>query len=204
MPQEKLPNKKMGPREIARFFHQDGVFEIVAGAVLLNFGLDVYNQSDTTSLFAYLPIVVYNSIKNQVFFARIDLKEFGIEGKKARMWSLSVLIGLIVALVAMSMLVLTNMVEEFPLPEFLYEGNLQALTAGVVIAVACIVAAMAIPLDRFLIYAGVAVVLGVASFFFLPAYVPVFGSAVAMLAWGINLTVKFRKAFPLPEKEENL
>ena len=66
-------NKKMNAAERALFYHQDGVFEIIAAAVLFNFGLDIVNKNQVISLFAYLPIVLYQSIKNQVFFSRITI-----------------------------------------------------------------------------------------------------------------------------------
>jgi len=203
MTQNKKSVNKMEPKELTRFFHQDGVFDIIAGAVLLNFGLDVFNKSETTTLFAYLPIILYNSIKKQVFFARIDLEELGVEEKKVRMWSLYLLIGIILSLVALGVLVLSDTVDSIALPAWLPDGDIHSLTAGVIIALASTVAALFIPLKRFWVYALTALILGVVSFFFLPAYVPVFASAVAMLGWGIWLMIKFRRAYPLKEEEGN-
>ena len=194
---------KMGPKELTQFFHQDGVFDIIAGAVLLNFGLDVVNQNPVTSLFAYLPIILYNSIKKQVFFARIDLEELGFEEKKVRMWSLYLLIGTILFMVAMGILVLSDTVGSIALPAWLPDGDIHSLTAGVITALASTVAALFIPLKRFWVYALTALILGVVSFFFMPAYVPIFASAVAMLGWGIWLMIKFRRAYPPKEEEGN-
>jgi len=194
--------KEMSSAEMAHFYHQDGVFEMIVGAVLLNFGLDIVNENPTTSLFAYLPIILFQSIKSQVFFARIDMDDLGVEEKKLRTWALYLLIGTIISLVVLGVLLLGDLMDNFALPTLLMDGNIHSLVAGGIIAIASTVAAVFIPLKRFWIYALSALVSGVVSFFFFPTYVPVFFTAVLMLGLGIWQMVQFRKTYPLLEGNE--
>jgi hypothetical protein len=196
MTERRKLNKEMSAAEMAHFYHSDGVFEMIVGAVLLNFGLDVVNNNQVTSLFAYLPIILFQSIKSQVFFARINMDDLGVEEKKLRMWALYLLVGTILSLVVLGVLVLGNLIDTFALPAMLMDGNIHSLVAGVIIAIASAVAALFIPLKRFWIYTLSALVSGVISFFYFPAYVPVFFLAVLMLGLGIWQMVKFRKAYP--------
>lgn len=175
------------------FFHLDGIVDIVSGAVLLNFGLDVINQSTTTSFFTYLPIVLYNSIKNEVFFGRIAEEEFNVEEQRVRKWNFSILVGTIFTVVALGMLVLGNTIH---IPSWLSGGNAPALIAGVLISFACAIAAFFIPIRRFWVYALIALLTGILAFFSFPTYVPVFASALAMIVWGTRLMVQFTKDHP--------
>ena len=199
MTERRKLNKEMSAAEMAHFYHSDGVFEMIVGAVLLNFGLDIVNKKQVTSLFAYLPIILFQSIKSQVFFARINMDDLGVEEKKLRMWALYLLVGTILSLVVLGVLVLGNLIDTFALPAMLMDGNIHSLVAGVIIAIASAVAALFIPLKRFWIYTLSALVSGVISFFYFPAYVPVFFLAVLMLGLGIWQMVMFRKTYPLKE-----
>ena len=58
------------------------------------------------------------------------------------MWSLFLLIGTILFMVAMGILVLSDTVGSIALPAWLPDGDIHALTAGVIIALASTVAAL--------------------------------------------------------------
>jgi hypothetical protein len=71
------------------------------------------------------------------------------------------------------------------------------LFAGTIMALACLAAAYFIPLKRFYYYALGAFAAGLVSFFFLPVQALIFFYAAAILVPGIQLLVKFTRAYPL-------
>jgi len=203
MKEKKQSIRQLTQKEQAAIFHQDGIVDIIGGVVLLNFGLDIINQSTTTSLFTYIPILLLSSMKNQVTIARIGYQAFGGDERRTRRWIFSIVAGMVVTLLAMGTLVLGGSLNLEAVFSWLPEGNLRTLLAGLIIALACLIAALSLPLQRYQIYAAVAITAGLIGFMLFPPFVPVFASAAAMLTLGIRLMVKFIKAYPLDTKKKN-
>ncbi|HUV16006.1 MAG TPA: hypothetical protein VMW28_05530 [Pelolinea sp.] len=183
-------------------FHQDGVLEIVAGAVLLNFGFDILNQGSMTSLFTYIPIVLMSSLKNQITIARIGLDSFNGDETKVRNWNLAAAVGMVITLVALSMIVLNDTLNIRAMINLPIGEELPSLLAGIILALGCLAAGLLIPLKRFLFYAAAALVIGVVSFFAFPAQVLAFVFAGVLLGNGARMMVKFSRAFPLKKDQE--
>jgi hypothetical protein len=195
-----MPEKNklvLAREEMMRVFHQDGIIEIITGAVLLNFGFDLLNQNRITSLFTYIPIILLTSMKNQVTMSRLGLEPFGGDEKKVRYWNLSVAAGLVVMLLLLSTTILDDPLKLRSILSLPFGGDIGNLFAGAIIALACLAAGYFIPLKRFYYYAPVAFAAGLIGFFFLPVHIPVFFCALAILVPGIQLLVKFTRAYPL-------
>jgi hypothetical protein len=185
--------------EEMRIFHQDGIIEIITGAVLLNFGFDLLNQNRITSLFTYIPIILLTSMKNQVTLSRLGIDTFGGDEKKVRFWNLAVAAGLVVMLLLLSTMVLDDLLKIRAALTLIFGDGIRSFLAGTIMALACLVAGYFIPLKRFYYYAAVPFVAGLVSFFLFPnnAAVPVFFCALAILVPGIRMMVRFTKAYPL-------
>ncbi len=187
--------------ELMRIFHQDGIIEIITGAVLLNFGFDLLNQNRLTSLFTYIPIILLTSMKTQVTISRLGIDQFGGE-KKIRNWNLAVAAGLVMMLLLLNATVLEDMLglrSANPLP---FGGDFGNLIAGTIMALLCLAAAYFIPLKRFFYYALGAFLAGIVSFLLLPAgnvHFLLFFCALAILVPGIKLMVKFSRSYPLDQ-----
>jgi len=194
-----MPEKNklvLAREELMRIFHQDGIIEVITGAVLLNFGFDLLNKNRLTSLFTYIPIILLTSMKNQVTISRLGIDQFGGE-KKVRFLNLSVAAGLVVMLLLLSTTVLDDMLGLRNMVALPFGGDIGNLFAGTIMALAFLAAAYFIPLKRFYYYALVAFAAGLISFFFLPVQALVFFCAAAILVPGIQLLVKFTRAYPL-------
>ena len=107
-------------------------------AVLVNFGLDVYNNSDFTSLFTWLPILLFNSIKYSYTLKRIPAETFGEDGKKMRVWIFIPTLFLVIGVVVLGFAVLQ---DAFNLSEF-GTGRLPNLASGVIVAIFCLYVAI--------------------------------------------------------------
>jgi hypothetical protein len=194
-----MPEKNkfvLAREELMRIFHQDGIIEIITGAVLLNFGFDLLNKNRITSLFTYIPIILLTSMKTQVTISRLGVEQFGGE-KKVRYWNLSVAAGLVVMLLLLSTTVLDDMLGLRSAISLPFGGDIGNLLAGTIMALACLAAGYFIPLTRFFYYALGAFTAGLISFFFLPVHILVFFCALVILVPGIQLMVKFTRAYPL-------
>jgi hypothetical protein len=194
-----MPEKKklvVAREELMRIFHQDGIIEVITGAVLLNFGFDLLNKNRLTSLFTYIPIILLTSMKNQVTISRLGADQFGGE-KKVRFWNLSVAAGMVVMLLLLSTTVLDDMLGLRNLVALPFGGDFGNILAGTILALVFLVAAYFIPLKRFYYYALGAFAAGLIGFFFLPVQILIFFCAAGILIPGIQLLVKFTRAYPL-------
>ena len=197
-----MPEKNklvLAREEMMRIFHQDGIIEIITGAVLLNFGFDLLNEKSLTSLFTYLPIILLTSMKNQVTISRLGVDQFGGE-KKVRGWNLAVVAGLVAMLLFLSSTILEDMLGIRAAVSLPFGGDISYLFAGTIMALVCLAAGYFIPLKRFYYYALAAFAAGVISFFLLPVekvHILIFFFAFAILVPGIRLMVKFTRAYPL-------
>jgi hypothetical protein len=193
--------KELTRVEAMRIFHQDGIIEVIAGAILINFGFDVLNRNrpaSITALFTYIPIFLFSSIKTQVTISRIGYAVFGSDEKKVQSMNFAISAGLLVTLLLLSITILSvpiQLVSEFSLP---FGGDISNLYAGIIIALACLAGGYLIPLKRLYLYASAAFFAGLISFFlnFNPA-VTIFFIAIVFLVPGIQLMVKFTRAYPL-------
>ncbi len=172
--------------EMMRVFHQDGIIEVITGAVLLNFAFDLLNKNSLTSLFTYIPIILLSSMKNQVTISRLGVDQFGGE-KKVRVFNFSVAAGLVVMLLLLSSTVLSDTLGLRRVISLPFGGDIGNLFAGTIMALACLAASYFIPLKRFFYYALGAFAAGVISSFFLPVPALVFFCAFAILIPGIRL-----------------
>lgn len=183
--------------EIMRIYHQDGIIEVITGAVLLNFGFDLLNRNSMTSLFTYIPIILLTSMKNQMTISRLGYDVLGGDEKRVRKWNLGIAAGLVITLLLLSTTVLDdplNLRSTLTLP---FGRDVGSLLAGTILALACLAAAYLIPLQRFYVYAPVAFAAGLIGFFFLSPAAVVFICAFAILVPGIKMMLKFAKAYPV-------
>ena len=182
-------------------YNQDGVIDIISGTVLFNFGLDLLNQNETTSIFTWVPILLISSIKDKITNQRISADQLGADKRSIRNWTFFPAVAMILALILFGTFILDDPfgikhLTILPLP-----SDSLSLVGSLLLALACAVSGLT-GLKRFFIYAAVALSAGLVSYFFLPNYFPFFLTAAAMLAMGIRLMVSFTKAYPLPKKDE--
>lgn len=183
-------------------YHSDGGLDLIAGAVLLNFGLDILNQSPTTSLFTWIPILLLSSLKNRYSVPRIGYKALNADEKIVRSWTMQTAIGLAIGLLIISTLILSdpfNLQSTFSLP---WSGDIRNLELAIVGGISMLAAAWMIPLRRFYLYAGILALSSLVSYFLLPVYAPIFITAAVMVVIGIKLTMSFGRTYPDPEKDK--
>lgn len=191
--------KEFTRTERMEFFHQDGILDIVAGAVMLNFGFDILNQASLSSLFTYIPIVLMSAMKNQITISRIGYDAFGGNDRKVRNWNLANAVGLVLTLILLSIFIINDPLNLRDSLQLSFGRHLPSLLTGIILALACLAAGWLIPLKRFLLYAATVFALGAAGFFFFPAQVVSFLFAGVLLGSGAKLMIRFSRAYPMKE-----
>lgn len=204
MSREKKEVQPKTNEENARKFHQDGIIDIITGAVLLNFGFDILNESSTTSLFTFIPIILLTSMKRQITIQRIGYDAFYGGESTVKRWMFAIAAGLVVMVAVLGILVLDGPTKLVFQSSWMHQNNIHSLVAGLVIAASSAIAAFLLPLRRLYLYSAFSLLAGLIGFFLLPAYIPVFAVSILMLGIGARLLVKFMRAFPVepPKKSK--
>ncbi|BBB49720.1 hypothetical protein [Pelolinea submarina] len=187
--------------EVMQLYHSDGGLDLIAGAVLLNFGLDILNQTSATSLFTWIPILLISSLKNRFTLPRLGLKALKANEKIAHSWTIQTAVGLAIWLLIISTMIMLDPFDMQVKLGTIGQGDVRNLIIGVVGGLLFAAAGWLIPLRRFYIYSGVLALSSLISYFLVPVQVPVFLIAVVMIAVGIKLTIAFGKKYPDPDKD---
>jgi hypothetical protein len=181
-------------------YHQDGVLEIIIAAVLINFGFDILNKTSLTSLFTYIPILLLNSMKNQITISRIGYGAINADDKTVRNWNIYTAVGMVATLLAMGAALLLDVFHLRAAAVLPFGGDAGNLLVGAILALACLAGAYLIPLKRLNLYAVVIFAAGVSSFIlkFNPAWL-IFASGAGVLVVGIRMMRRFLRENTLPE-----
>jgi len=186
-----------------QLFHQDGIIDMISGAILVNFGFDILNNNETTSLFTWIPIILLSSLKRKTTIPRLGYALLGGDEGQVKRWILYTAVGMTLTLMLLGIFILNNPFDLrniFILP---FPGNSQNLFGSLILAAACLLAGLLISLKRFYVYAAIALISGFISYLFLSIYFPIFLTAGVMIANGIRLMVTFMHAYPLESERKN-
>ena len=186
-----------------QLFNQDGVIDIISGVVLFNFGLDLLNQNETTSIFTWVPVLLISSIKNKITNQRLSPDQLGVDERSMRRWTFFPAVGMILALILFGILILDDAFGINNLTTLPLSGDALSLFGSLLLTLACIITGLITRLKRFYIYAAAAFSAGLASYFFFPIYFPFFLTSAVMTALGIRLMYTFTKAYPLKDRNES-
>jgi hypothetical protein len=188
--------------EVMLLYHSDGGLDLIAGAVLLNFGLDILNQSPATSLFTWVPILLISSLKNRFTLPRLGVKALKADEKIARSWTTQTAVGLAIWLLIISTLIISDPFDMQAKLSTIGQGDVRNLIMGIVGGIAFAAAGWLIPLRRFFIYAAILALSSLISYFLAPVFVPIFITAAVMIVVGIKLTIKFGNTYPDPDQDK--
>lgn len=187
-------------KEALYLFHQDGVIDIIAGATLINFGFDVLNKAETTSLFTWIPILLLSSLKNKNTLPKLEEYIAVVSEKQKRKWTFIPAVGMIIALVILGIMMLGDPLHLSETAFLPVTGDLKSFVGIILLALFCLVPAIWIPLKNFYIYSAVAFAAGIASFFILPDYAAIFITAGVMVVFGARMMIRFAREYTLIEK----
>jgi hypothetical protein len=79
-------------------FHQDGLLDILAGLMLFGYGLGMVTGITTFTAISWLPIMLYQPLKNAITVPRIGMVKFQDKETQKRKLSFSLLLGVFLLL----------------------------------------------------------------------------------------------------------
>ena len=189
--------------KMMEIFHQDGIVDLIGGAVLLNYGFDLLNNSSLSSLFTYIPILLMTPMKMQVTISRLGYEPFNNSQKKVRQWILGAAALMVLTLMLLGMVVLNPVSAVSVVLNNLFEDYGGLVGVGITLAVVSALAAVLTPHKRFLIYTITPLAAAIAALALrLPVYALVFVQAAVMLGFGLRLMMRFTRAYPLETPSE--
>ena len=184
-------------------FNLDGVIDIIGGVVLFNFGFDLVNKNEATSLFTWIPIILIASIKDKITHQRLTPAQIGVDSKTLRNWTFYPAATMIFSLVVLGTLVIGDPFDIKHAPVLSSYGDTLSLVGGLVLAIICAISGILTRLNRFFIYTATAIIGGLVSYFLLPNYFLFFLTSAVMTGYGIRLMVTFTKTYPQIVKVES-
>ena len=189
--------------KMMEIFHQDGIVDLIGGAVLLNYGFDLLNNSSLSSLFTYIPILLMTPMKMQVTIPRLGYEPFGNSQKKVRQWILGAAALMVLTLMLLGMVVLNPASAITVVLNNLFKNYGGIVGVGVTLAVVSALAVVLTPHIRFLIYTITPLVAAIVALVLrLPVFAVVFVQAAVMLGVGLRLMMRFTRAYPLETPQE--
>ena len=186
-----------------QLFHQDGIIDIISGAVLVNFVFDILNNNETTSLFTWVPIILISSLKSKTTIPRLGYESLGGDEGQIKRWTFYPAVGMILVLILLGTFILGDLLDLQNTLILPFSGNPKTLFGSIILSAACFITGLLISLKRFYVYGAVALVAGLISFFFLPIHFLFFITGGVMIVYGTRLMITFTRAYPLDDKRKN-
>jgi len=186
-----------------QLFHQDGIIDIISGAVLVNFVFDILNNNETTSLFTWVPIILISSLKSKTTIPRLGYESLGGDEGQIKRWTFYPAVGMILVLILLGTFILGDLLDLQNTLILPFSGNSKTLFGSIILSAACFITGLLISLKRFYVYGAVALVAGLISFFFLPIHFLFFITGGVMIVYGTRLMITFTRAYPLDDKRKN-
>ena len=186
-----------------QLFHQDGIIDIISGAVLVNFVFDILNNNETTSLFTWVPVILISSLKSKTTIPRLGYESLGGDEGQIKRWTFYPAVGMILVLILLGTFILGDLLDLQNTLILPFSGNSKTLFGSIILSAACFITGLLISLKRFYVYGAVALVAGLISFFFLPIHFLFFITGGVMIVYGTRLMITFTRAYPLDDKRKN-
>jgi len=186
-------------------YHQDGLLELIIGAVILCIGLNEATKTSVWSLMSILLIIAYVPLKRRITFPRLGYVKFnanrgGVNLLLAGTVSMAVL-GFF--LVGMLILLYSENSSSSPITVAIRQGPL--LLYALLGFIGFGLAGWLLGLQRLLVYALLSVVAMIAGHLLrLPLFAPFLLLSSVILATGTVLLISFLRRVPVAEEENHV
>jgi hypothetical protein len=189
-------------RKVYIAYHRDGILDLVAGSVVLGFGLNMLTDNVVFLVIGWLAILLYVFAKQRVTVPRFGYVRFEAEEKTVRKGLFSLGVGVLVLLFFFVLNIFIRSGATSPnMQTWLQRYHMVPLSA-VLFGLPALVAAIFLSLKRFYLYALLAVGLpAVGAWINVETYIPIMSIGLTMLAFGVVLLVTFLKKYPLNDAE---
>jgi hypothetical protein len=185
-------------RKVYLAYHQDGILDLVAGSVVLGFGLNMLTGNIAFLMAGWLAMLMYVFLKNRITVPRFGYVRFDSHKKVLMQSWISVGIGmLVVFLIFVANIFLSNRPAPPDMQAWIQRYHMVPLSA-MLFGLPALVAAIFLGLKRFYLYALLAAGLpALGAWLNIETYIPIVTTGLIILAFGAMLLVNFLKNNPL-------
>ena len=191
--------QEFGPlkRKVYLAYHQDGILDLVAGSVLLGFGIDMLADNVVFLMLGWLAMLMYIPLKQRVTVPRFGYVRF-VSEKKSRAQSLFLLgFGvLVVFAIFVGNIFLSNRPTSPEMQTWVQRYHMVPLS-GMLFGLPTLFVAVFLGLKRFYLYALLAVALpALGAWMNIETYIPIVAIGIVMWIIGLGLLTTFMKNHP--------
>lgn len=183
-------------------YHQDGIIDMLLGAGITGFGLQMLFDSSALIVLSWMPFLFYVPLKNHITAPRFGYVRFSGEQEERAKNTRMILLGLLAFTLFLGLFVALMFGRVAPeMREFI--GQNVMLLLGGLAALILAVAAAVTGIKRLYLYAALTLLFNIAGTF-LPVHegVTTVLLGLTILICGIWLMARFLRMYPLPEEED--
>ena len=198
--------QEFGPlkRKVYLAYHQDGILDLVAGSVVLGFGLNMLTDNIVFLMIGWLAMMLYVLIKQRVTVPRFGFVRFESQKKTVQKAWLSVGIGVLVLLLFFGLGFFVNREPASPEMQALIRRYHMVPLSTMLFGLPALAAAIFLGLKRFYLYALLAAGLPLlGALANIETYIPIVTTGAVIIAFGAFLLVNFLRKYPLNAEGED-
>jgi hypothetical protein len=187
--------------KIYLFYHQDGLLDLIIGAIILGLGLNETFASSIWNIIAILLIIAYVPLKRGITFPRLGYAKFNINrgGLNLLVAGGVILVFLLLLTIGSLLLVRTN--GSSPLRLILWFREYSLIIYGSLGFIGFGLTGMLVGLKRLLVYALLTVVIMTGGYFLgLHGSIPFLFLGGVILVIGTFLLIGFLRKYPVKEE----
>lgn len=191
-------------RKVYLAYHQDGILDLVAGSVVLGFGLNMLTGNIVFLMFGWLAMMLYVLIKQRITVPRFGYVRFESQQKTFRKGLVSVGIGVLVLLFFFVLNIFVSREPTSPDVQAWIQRYHMIPLSAMLFGLPSLVAGIYFGLKRFYLYALLAVLLpALGAWINIETCIPILTTGLIILVFGAILLVNFLKKYPLNAEGEN-
>ena len=191
-------------RKVFLSYHQDGILDLVAGSVVLGFGLNMLTDNIVFLMFGWLAMMLYVLIKQRVTVPRFGYVRFESKKQTEKKAWVSVGIGVLFVLFFLTLNVFVSRRPTSPDMQAWIQRYHMVPLSTMLFGLPALGAAIFLGLKRFYLYALLAVGLPlVGAWLNSETYLPIVTTGVIILVFGAVLLVNFLQKYPLEAEGED-
>ena len=191
-------------RKVYLAYHQDGILDLVAGSVVLGFGLNMLTDNIVFLMFGWLAMMLYMLIKQRITIPRFGYVRFDSEKKTVQKAWISVGIGVLFVAFFLTLNIFVSRKPTSPEMQAWIQRYHMVPLSAMLFGLPTLAAAIFLGLKRFYLYALLAVGLPlVGAWLNIETYIPIVTTGAVIIAFGAILLVNFLKKYPLKAAGED-